>query len=306
MGKVADALDKARKEPARKKGLLLKPSSNIGSREQGQVRIQRDGSPKPVYQDTIASKTDIQAGEKAGFVSRALQGPVDPKLVVFHEPESPASELFKVLRSQILYPKDGKNRRVILVTSAMEQAGKTMVACNLAVSIAQSVDPYALLIDADIRKSSVHGMLGLEPSEGLSEYLQRNETLSKYLIRTPMMKLTVLPAGHSVRNPAELLTSAKMRHLFEEARERYPDRFIIVDSPPVNLAAETLSLSQNVDAVVFVVRYGYSNQDLIEEAIARVGEDKILGIVFNCFESPHGKYSYYKKRYPYYSSNEHA
>ncbi len=283
MGKVADALDKARKEPA---------------------RVQHEVSPKPVYPDTIASKTDVHAGEGVGFVSKALQGPVDPKLVVFHEPGSPAAEHFKVLRSQILYPRDGKDRRVILVTSAMEAAGKTMVACNLAVSIAQSVDPYALLIDADIRKSSVHRMLGFEPAEGLSEYLQTDELLPKYLIRTPMMKLTVLPAGRSVRNPAELLTSAKMRHLFEEARERYPDRFIIVDSPPVNLAAETSSLSQNVDAVVFVVRYGYSSQDLIEEAITKIGEDKILGIVFNCFESPPGKYSYYKKKYPYYSSKE--
>ncbi len=305
MGKIADALDKARREPARKKD-QLRPSSETGSREQEQARVQHEVSPKPVYPDTIASKTDVQTGEGAEFVSKAPQGPVDPKLVVFHEPGSPAAEHFKVLRSQILYPKDGKDRRVILVTSAMEEAGKTMVACNLAVSIAQSVDPYALLIDADIRKSSVHRMLGFEPAEGLSEYLQTDEPLSKYLIRTPMMKLTVLPAGHSVRNPAELLTSAKMRHLFEEARERYPDRFIIVDSPPVNLAAETLSLSQNVDAVVFVVRYGYSSHDLIEDAIAKVGEDKILGIVFNCFESPHGKYSYYKKKYPYYSSNEQA
>ena len=303
MGKIADALDKARREPARKKD-QLRPSSEIGSREQEQARVQHEVSPKPVYPDTIASKTDIQTGEGAGFVSKAPQGPVDPKLVVFHEPGSPAAEHFKVLRSQILYPKDGKDRRVILVTSAMEEAGKTMVACNLAVSIAQGIDPYALLIDADIRKASVHRMLGFEPAEGLSEYLQTEEPLSKYLIRTPMMKLTVLPAGHSVRNPAELLTSAKMRHLFEEARERYPDRFIIVDSPPVNLAAETLSLSQNVDAVVFVVRYGYSSQDLIEEAIAKVGEDKILGIVFNCFESPSGKYSYYKKKYPYYSSDK--
>ena len=283
MGKIADALDKVRKEPA---------------------RVQHEVSPKPVYPDTIASKTDIQTGEGAGFVSKAPQGPVDPKLVVFHEPGSPAAEHFKVLRSQILYPQDGKDRRVILVTSAMEAAGKTMVACNLAVSIAQGVDPYALLIDADIRKASAHRMLGFEPAEGLAEYLQTDEPLSKYLIRTPMMKLTVLPAGHSVRNPTELLTSAKMRHLFEEARERYPDRFIVVDSPPVNLAAETSSLAQNVDAVIFVVRYGYSGQDLIEEAIAKVGEDKILGIVFNCFESPPGKYSYYKKKYPYYSSKE--
>ena len=283
MSKIADALDKAEKERA---------------------RVLREVSPKPVYPDTIASKTDVQTGEGAGFVSKALQGPVDPKLVVFHEPGSPAAEHFKVLRSQILYPQDGKDRKVILVTSAMEGAGKTMVACNLAASIAQGVDPYALLIDTDIRKACVHRMLGFEPSEGLSEYLQADEPLSKYLIRTPMMKLTVLPAGRSVGNPAELLTSDKMRLFFKEARERYPDRFIIVDSPPVNLAAETSSLAQNVDAVVFVVRYGYSNQDLIEEAIAKVGEDKVLGIVFNCFEISPWKYSYYKKKYPYYSSKE--
>ncbi|MEA1868092.1 MAG: polysaccharide biosynthesis tyrosine autokinase [Thermodesulfobacteriota bacterium] len=302
MGKIADALDKARKEPARKKD-QLRPSSKTGSREQERARVQHEVSPKPV-QDTSASKTDIQTGEGAGFVSEALQCPIDPKLVVFHEPGSPAAERFKVLRSQILYPRDGKDRRVILVTSAMEAAGKTIVACNLAVSIAQGVDPYALLIDTDIRKATVHRMLGFEPAEGLSEYLRTDEPLSKYLIRTPMMKLTVLPAGRSVENPAELLTSDKMRLLFDEARKRYPDRFIVVDSPPVNLAAETSSLSQNVDAVVFVVRSGYSSQDLIEDAIAKVGEDKILGIVFNCFESPPWKYSYYKKKYPYYSSNE--
>jgi len=303
MGKIADALDKASREPARKKD-RLGPSSETGSRGQEQAGAQHRRSLKPVSPDTIDSGTDVQAKRKAGFTSKALQGPVDPKLVVFHEPGSSAAEHFKMLRSQILYPKDGKDRRVILVTSAMEWAGKTVVACNLAVSIAQGVDPYALLIDADLRRPSVHSMLGLEPAEGLSEYLQRNEPLSKYLIRTPMMKLTVLPAGHSVRNPAELLTSAKMSHLFEEARERYPDRFIIVDSPPVNLAAETLSLSQNIDAVIFVIRYGYSNQDLVEEAIAKVGEDKIPGIVFNCFEGRFGKYSYYKKKYSYYSSNK--
>nr|HDN01148.1 polysaccharide biosynthesis tyrosine autokinase [Deltaproteobacteria bacterium] len=281
MGKIADALEKAGKE---------------------QVPIRHERDIKPVCQDRIDSGTDFQAKEEAVSETKALQGPVDPKLVVFRDPFSPASEHFKMLRSQILYPKDGKRRRLILVTSAMEGAGKTTVACNLSVSIAQSVDPYVLLIDADIRRSSVCSMLGLEPAEGLSEYLQRNANLSKYLIRTPMTKLTVLPAGRSVTNPAELLTSAKMRHLFEEARERYSDRFIIVDSPPVNLAAETLSLSQNVDAVVFVVRYGFTDKDLIEEAITKVGEDKILGIVFNCFESPPGRYSYYKKRYPYYSS----
>ena len=90
MGKIADALDKARREPARKKD-RLRPSSDTGLREQEQARVQHEVSTKPVYPDTIASKTDIQAWEGAGFVSKVPQGPVDPKLVVFHEPGSPAA-----------------------------------------------------------------------------------------------------------------------------------------------------------------------------------------------------------------------
>ena len=304
MGKIAKALDKARKESISTEDQSRPWPAAKKSADPLHVRSEDDRDVKSASPDITASLTDAYSEERTGPMSTDLQGPVSPMLVVFHEPDSLAAEHFKELRAQILYPKDGKPRRVILVTSAMDQEGKTMVACNLAVSIAQGVDPYALLIDGDIRNPSVHSMLGLEQAEGLSEYLQGDKPLSGFLIRVPMMKLTILPGGHSVRNPSELISSTKMIHLLEEARERYSDRYIIVDSPPVNLAAETSSLSQYVDTVIFVVRYGYSNQDLVEEAMARLEKDKVLGIVFNAFEKPSRKYAYYNKKYPDHSPEE--
>jgi protein-tyrosine kinase len=289
MGKIAEALEKSR--------------SSVSGDASPDSRLDEVGSESVAGAEAfVGSSRSVVA--QAGFQtspgqSGIHQGPVSSKLVVFHEPDSVAVEHFKVLRSQILYPRDGKGHRVILVTSAMEQEGKTFVACNLAVSIAQGVDPYALLIDADLRRASVDKMLGLEPCGGLSDYLGGDSSVARYLINTPITKLTVLPSGNPSENPAELLTSGRMGDLLNELKERYPDRFIVLDSPPVNLAAETMSLAQHADAVVFVVRYGHSNQDLVEEAIEKVGREKILGIVFNGFEVSPRKYSryYYGKRY---------
>jgi len=93
------------------------------------------------------------------------------------------------------------------------------------------------------------------------------------------------------------MTSEKMQHLIEEARDRYADRLIVIDSPPVNLAAETLVLARQVDAVVMVVRYGVSDKNAVDEAVNKLGRDKILGFVFNGFEITPRKYTYYKKKY---------
>jgi protein-tyrosine kinase len=303
MGKIADALKKSREGETAGPGPSVPPSSSESGDAGPDRRLDEVGPAAVIDAEALAGSSRsvaAQAGLQTSSGQSALhQGPVSSRLVVFHEPDSLAAEHFKVLRSQILYPRDGKEHRVILVTSAMEQEGKTLVACNLAVSIAQGVDPYALLIDGDLRRPTVDKVLGLETYGGLSDYLGGDGSVARYLIKTPITKLTVLPSGKPPENPAELLTSGRMGELLKELKERYPDRFIVLDSPPVNLAAETMSLAQNADAVVFVVRYGHSNQDLVEEAIKKVGREKILGIVFNGFEVPPRKYSsyYYSKRY---------
>ncbi len=298
MGKISAAIKKAREESR-----TAVANGHNGRRQYEDPGAYRPSSSRASGKTVLDSAGEASPGNVSGGQIDETPG-ISPRLVVFHEPESLAAEHFKILRSQIVYPGDGKAMRSVLITSAMEQEGKTMVACNLAVSIAQGLDPHALLIDGDIRRPDVHRMLGLVSGSGLSEYLSGNRPLSDFLVRTPLARLTVLPAGKLVRNPAELLTSSKMRHLLEEARERYPDRFVIVDSPPVNLAAETLSLAQHVDAVIFVVRYGYSQKDVVEEALERLGKEKILGIVFNGFENPPRKYAYYKYKYYGYGAKK--
>ncbi len=289
MGKIADALDKAGKASVTEK------TGVINSSPEDERSEAREGAASPAPQGTDHQRRGGCVSLPAG----QTQNSVSPRLVVYHHPGSPAAENFKVLRSHLLYPRDGQEKRVVLITSALEQEGKTFVACNLAVSIAQGIDPYALLIDADTRNPHAHEMLGIQAQEGLSDYLQSGNSLARFLVKTPLTKLTVLPAGPTPRNPAELLTSSRMSSMLAEARERYSDRFIILDSPPVNLAAETLTLAKHVDTVILVVRYGKSFQDVVEQAVEKIGRERILGVVFNGFEVTPRKYSYYKRCYRY-------
>ncbi len=239
--------------------------------------------------------------EKANTNSKTTeQATFDPKLIVYHEPESLAAEHFKLLRSRIVNPPDDRELRTILVTSAMDNAGKTLVASNLSLSIAQGVDPYALLIDTDVRKPAVHKMFGIESQPGLSEYLTDQATLPECLVKSAVTKLTILPAGSQVPNPAEIITSSRMKELIKEAKSRYHDRFIVLDSPPVNLASETVDLAKLVDAVLLVIRCGMSSKPVVEQAINKIGREKILGVVFNAYERPSGKYGYYSKKTAYY------
>ncbi len=281
MSKIGKVLEKANAEDLKGWGSLDR--NNDVQSKQSKDLVEKDA-------DAVVIKTPKQTPD-------TLEGPVDFRVVVYHNPESLAAEHFKVLRSSIMYPSDGREIKSVLVTSALEQEGKTMVSCNLAVSIAQSVDPYVLLIDGDVRRPSVQKTLGLKKARGLTDYLLTGRPLSDFLMKGIMDKMTVLQAGSIVRNPAELMTSEKMHALIQEARDRYADRLIVIDSPPVNLAAETLVLAKQVDAVILVVRYGVSDKNAVEEAVNKLNKQKILGVVFNGFEVTPRKYTYYKKGY---------
>ncbi len=290
MGKIQEVLKKAQAE-------TLQDAISGPLRKKAKKETEKTTSKPPPSDQNIIDRRP----RKLPATKKLRQGPVDFRVIVYHNPESLAAEHFKVLRGNIMHPADGRKIKSILITSSLEQEGKTMVACNLAVSIAQSLDPYVMLIDADVRRPNVHNMLGLSKVKGLTDYLDSKEPLSEYLVKCAIDKMTVLQAGSMVRNPAELMTSAKMKYLLEEAKLRYEDRFIVIDSPPVNLAAETLILAQQVDAIVMVVRYGISDKNAVEEALSKLERSKILGIVFNGFEITPRKYTYYKKKY-YYSA----
>lgn len=196
------------------------------------------------------------------------------------------AESFRVLRSKILLPQDGRPApKTIMVTSALPQEGKTFVTANLGIALAQGVDQHALLVDCDLRAPSLAKLFGISSENGLANYLQGNDDLGSLLRRTSSVKLSILASGPPPVNPAELLGSARMQNLVEELSDRYPDRYVIFDTPPLEVASESKVLSQAVDAVVLVVRQGTSSRTLVEKFIADIGKDKIIGVIFNGYKT---------------------
>lgn len=204
-----------------------------------------------------------------------------------------AAEQYRMLCSQLLFTPAGQMPKTILVTSAIPSEGKSIVASNLATTIALRKKEYALLIECDLRRPSLGRIFGIGHCRGLSDYLSEEGELRKYLYKTDVDKLTLLPGGSRSRDPYKLLTSDRMVKLLEEARNRYEDRYIIVDSTPAQVAAETTVLSRYVDGVILVIRYGKTSRKLIQEIVERIGKDKILGVVFNAFEGQYTRSYYY-------------
>lgn len=215
-------------------------------------------------------------------------------LLVVKYPESPAAEYFRFLRSQIIYPAHGEPPRTIMVSSAISGDGKTFVATNLAACIATGIKEHALLLDCDLRNPGLYKIFGINTKgEGLSSYLTNKSELPDLLYKTDIPKLTILPSGNSSANPSELVSSEKMQHLISDVRGRYPDRFIILDTTPLELAPETSVLVNQVDGVLMVVQYGKTPRKLVKSAIERIGKKKLLGIVFNGYEKPMQEYTRY-------------
>lgn len=219
---------------------------------------------------------------------------LDEQLVVIHQPDSAIAEYFRFLRSKIIHPASGNPPRTIQVTSALTGEGKSFVSSNLAAIISQGLEEHVLLIDTDMRNPTVHKIFGIDAiKEGLSVHLAENKPLSELLKKTAIDKLTILPAGNSTKIPAELLSSEKMKVLIREVRNRYPDRFVIIDSPPLELAPESFVIANEVDAVIVVVRCGKTPRHAIKKALEKIRKEKLMGVVFNGYTKalkPYGRY----------------
>lgn len=201
---------------------------------------------------------------------------------------------------------EGKNKiqkaNLILVTSSLPGEGKTFTALNLALSIATEREKTVLLIDADVAKSSISRLLGIEAKPGLIDLLENNAIrFSDVLLRTDIPNLTVLPAGRKHRHSTELLASDAMRRLAEEVSHRYADRIVIFDSPPLLAATQGDVLASLVGQVVMVIEADVTPQYIVQESIRKLEGCDIVGCVLNKMKKGlgsgyyayHGYYGYY-------------
>jgi len=160
---------------------------------------------------------------------------------------------------------------LVIVTSSLPGEGKTFVAINLAMSLAMEMDRTVLLVDSDVAKSDVSRILGLRAEQGLSSYLAGEERdLSRLLLRTNVDKLTVLPSGPHHPKLAEMLASEQMSRLVAELSQRYPDRIVVFDSPPLLATSGAGILSGLMGQVVMVVEAVRTPQRAVREALRRL------------------------------------
>lgn len=286
MSRIEEALEKAEKmrksstqapAPSKAAAATTTPASASGA---GKTEAKRGPAPIPP-------------------VGGPIRAP-HPLLISANDPKSQVAEEYRKLKSTLVkLTKSDPLKNLIMVTSSISGEGKSIISLNLAISLAQEYDHTVLLVDADLRKPSLHRYLGIEAKTGLAQCILEGAELSQALVKVGG-KLTLLPAGREIFNPGELFSSQQVRELFTEIKNRYPDRYIIVDTPPILPFAETRSLSQIVDGVVFVVKEGFAPLPDINEAIDALKGSTVLGLIYNQ-ASKQSVSSHYHSSYYYYA-----
>jgi len=222
-------------------------------------------------------------------------------------PQSQMAESYRALRTSLLLSNLGAPPKVIMVTSARPQEGKTTTSINTAIVLAQK-GVRVLLVDADLRRPSVHKTLGMGPRSGLSNVLTGSATLQQTITISPLVpNLFILPAGTPPPNPAELLASANMRDLIAELREQFDH--IVLDTPPTLSVTDAVVLSPRADATILVIRSGQTTKQALRRSrdILMQVNAHVAGVLLNAVDltSPDYYYYYeYQGKYTHYYQEE--
>ncbi len=176
----------------------------------------------------------------------------------------------------------GNPGNLIMITSSLPGEGKTYCAINLAMSIAMELDHTVLLVDADVARPSVLRTLGLPGQRGLMDILLDEKTeLSDVMLRTNVDTLTILPAGTSSPRATELLASSTMISFVHEIANRYPDRIVIFDSPPLLLTSEAHVLASHMGQIVVVVEAEITTQHAVKESLRQLEGLPNVNLIYN-------------------------
>ncbi|MFQ5663405.1 MAG: GumC family protein [Terriglobia bacterium] len=247
----------------------------------------------------VPSAESMDEGSLRGVLPSAKDEASRVALVTYRRPQSGMAEAFRSLRTSVLLSFPERPPRLLLVTSCQPLDGKTTTAVNLAVALAQRGDKV-LLVDADLRKPSVHKFLSTDGKHGLSLYLSGSHEGETLILPTTIPNLFFLPAGPVPPNPAELLSTARMKELLAELARQF--EHVVVDSPPVLSVTDATVLSVLVDGVILVVRSGKTTREVLRHTrhLLFTVNARVLGVVLNGLALDSVDYHYYfHKHYGY-------
>ena len=224
-----------------------------------------------------------------------LRAHAETKNVLDADMPAEGREQYRRLAGALHRTQEARGTRVVMITSAVAGEGKTLTACNLALTLSESYRRRVLLIDADLRRPALHEWFQLSGVEGLTDRLtnDRDDALPLHAVTAT---LSVLPGGSGAAEPMAVLTSSRMRRLLQEARQAFD--FVIVDTPPVGLMPDANLLASMVDGIVLVIKAEDTPYDLVRRVTDSVGpSDKLMGVVLNQ-ASMIPQRSYYGHGYP--------
>ncbi len=237
----------------------------------------------PVYH---AKKRAVHAGNGHSETNGHLSG----SLCTVYQPRSRQAEAFRAVRTSLYFSAQNEGHKVIQVTSPNPGDGKTTLAANLAVAIADS-GKMTLLVDGDFRRPRVRKLFALDKNIGLCSVLKGDADIPDAIQATPVANLWAIPCGPRPENPADLLTSPRFKEFLDVVREQYD--FIVVDSPPLLAVTDPSVIAARADAVLLTIRlskHGRDDASRATEMLSSLGA-KILGVVVNAVQYSH-KYGY--------------
>ncbi len=228
------------------------------------------------------------------------------------------SEAYKTARTNLMFAlASEKGCKKIIVTSSQGGEGKSTTTSNLSIAFAQT-GARVLVIEADLRRPKLHRYLSLSNEIGMSEYLGGFNTIDDVLQHSEKYNLDCITGGHVPPNPSELLISAAFSELLETLSSNYD--YIFVDSPPVNVVTDPVSIAKQMTGAILVARQSYTTSDMLRKAIEALefGQIKILGYIMNGskdfagtssqrYKGKYGYKGYYKTgyyKYGYFDENE--
>jgi protein-tyrosine kinase len=268
MDRLQKALDRARAERERKVG----PASLAAARL----------VPVNVQDGAIVSRTRTVAVDPVVLRTNGVM-PADASGTV--------AQAFKMLRTRVLQKMRQRGWNTLAVVSAMPKDGKTFTAINLAIAIAGETEHTTLLVDLDLLNPSVHRRFGIEPEVGIEQCLRGEAAVSAALLNPQgYPKLRLLPAVKPVAGSSELLSSACARRIVRELKQRYPDRMVLFDLPPVLGADDALAFAPQVDAALVVVGEDHTRREDLLRCSEILSDIPVIGTVLNGSRSSLAKY----------------
>lgn len=238
--------------------------------------------------DEIDKKREnlTRIGEKAAQTSRTRIIPPSPRAWARTRPGrgkvgKAAQTAFDVLSTRVNQWLISENQKQIIVTSPGDGNGKTNTAINLALSVASSSNMRVLLVDLDLHNPSIHKALGYDVEFGITDLIQGNKTFADIAINPGIQDIIILPGGSTTEADSKMLTGSRIKQFAEEVRERYSDRIVIFDMPPVLGSADVLSFLPVVPNYLLVLEAGKTTRKQLDNCIHVLDHGNLVGTVLN-------------------------